>query len=251
MAKKNYPALIVALYLAKFDSEAYEHISALLGCKCTQRAVHAQVGAKLNVKLNSVKNMRDEFDPYFDSTSRVGWHQRPMAPSRKLIYGIYKYFAYSQMSSIVGDVLHGDFVDVLEVAGSGKSVDGEAMFMSRSLTGQKAEEFFKQEHEKKGKPMPGKLKDTRIRGCGYDFEIASSGNKCYVEVKGLKKKTGNILCTFKEWETAIKYADAYYFAIVRNVGDEKECKIEFVKNPASKLKPKTCTHTVISFTVKV
>ena len=40
-------------------------------------------------KASTIKNMRDEFDPYFDN-GRVGWYQRQLSASRKEIYDYYK-----------------------------------------------------------------------------------------------------------------------------------------------------------------
>lgn len=76
MDDKNKLALISAYYLSKYNHEALR----ALGYSAYSQAFN-DIGDRLGVKANSVKNMRDEFDPIHDN-DRVGWYQRPLRPSR-------------------------------------------------------------------------------------------------------------------------------------------------------------------------
>ncbi len=85
--------------------------------------------------------------------------------------------------------------------------------------------------------MDGSIVDTRDNGCGYDFEILSpTKSKVFIEVKGLEGNNGGVSFTSKEWNTAKKYGDDYYLAVVKNVSESPQ--ITFIQNPASKLTPK-------------
>lgn len=50
-------------------------------------AAFEELGKKLQQKPSTVKNMRDEFDPYFDN-GRKGWYQKPLSGSHKEIFEI-------------------------------------------------------------------------------------------------------------------------------------------------------------------
>jgi hypothetical protein len=69
-------ALIAAYFLSRYDREALK----LLG-QSNFTAAFEEVSNCLRVNQNTVKNMRDEFDPIHDN-SRAGWYQRPLRPSR-------------------------------------------------------------------------------------------------------------------------------------------------------------------------
>jgi len=76
MTEENHLALIVALFLSKFDTDSYK----ALGYKSWTQAL-ADIGDRLGVKPNTIKQIREQFDPLFPN-SRVGWHQRPLSPTR-------------------------------------------------------------------------------------------------------------------------------------------------------------------------
>ncbi|GAB4152290.1 MAG: hypothetical protein Fur0021_16880 [Candidatus Promineifilaceae bacterium] len=62
MKPENELAMIVAFYLSKFGEEDLEK----LGYRSYRHAFD-EIGRTLYVKPNSVKNWRDEFDPYYDN----------------------------------------------------------------------------------------------------------------------------------------------------------------------------------------
>lgn len=94
--KENHSiALIIAYYLSKFDKVAYEK----LGYSSTT-ATHAEVGRILGVNPNSVKNMRDEFDP-LHGNNRRGWYQRPLRQSRAEVVESFQELSEEELRDIV------------------------------------------------------------------------------------------------------------------------------------------------------
>ncbi len=73
-----------SLILAYFLSRCNERALSALSCK-NYREAFDKVGVMLNQKPSTIKNMRDEFDPYFDN-GRAGWHQRQLRNSRKDVF---------------------------------------------------------------------------------------------------------------------------------------------------------------------
>ncbi len=81
---KTHDSLIVAYYLSRADRQALQS----LGYKSFTEAFR-QLGTILDQKPSTIKNMRDEFDPYFDN-ERVGWYQRELRASRKEVFELLK-----------------------------------------------------------------------------------------------------------------------------------------------------------------
>ena len=77
-------SLTVAYYLSKNNKDALR----TLGYK-NYSAAFKGLGRVLGQKETTIKNMRDEFDPYFDN-GRVGWYQRSLKRSRLEIFELYK-----------------------------------------------------------------------------------------------------------------------------------------------------------------
>lgn len=81
---KTKDALTVAYYLSRANKKALQN----LGYKSFREAFEG-LALILEQKSSTIKNMRDEFDPYFDN-GRVGWYQRQLSASRKEVYDYYK-----------------------------------------------------------------------------------------------------------------------------------------------------------------
>ena len=226
-------ALIVGYFLSKYDDYAYVS----LGYR-TKRATHVEIGRILGVKANSIKNMRDEFDPIHDNR-RVGWYQRKMSATRLKVVELFQDLTKEELFVIVKSILKDPRVnnrgDIEELISLCEQHDRSTAveFTSRGITGRKAEEFFINYFTENNFPCPGELKDRRNDGCGYDFEITSPGRSIQVEVKGMESVSGGISLTSKEWLMACAYKDTYYLAIVRDVSISPT--IQFICNPASKL----------------
>lgn len=91
MREENKLALIVGYYLSKYDHIAYQNLG-----YGTQISTHETIGAHLNVKPNTIKNMRDEFDTIHDN-GRVGWHQRELSVSRKDVVEKYSHLGEPEL----------------------------------------------------------------------------------------------------------------------------------------------------------
>ncbi len=239
MKKQNSLALVVAYYLSRYDKAAYDQ----LGYR-TKTGAHEEIGRILGVNPNSVKNMRDEFDPLHDNT-RAGWHQRGLRPSRKKVFEAFGDMSEMELHDVVVEILKGKNPSFVENLGQitemvtreneQKNSNKQPVFAVRGPTGRKAEEFFMEYHGNTGLPVEGHLADMRDMGCGYDFEISSKNQTVMVEVKGLDGHNGGISFTSKEWETARKNGESYFLAVIRNISDKPD--IQIIRNPAHNLSP--------------
>ena len=77
---KKKLGLIVSYYLSRCNLEAVR----ALGYKNFTEAFNG-IGDLINENPNNIKNMRDEFDPYFDN-GRRGWYQRELRASRQEVF---------------------------------------------------------------------------------------------------------------------------------------------------------------------
>lgn len=100
MKEENKLALIVAYYLSKFDRVAYENLN--FG---NLKETHKMVSEIIAVNRNTLKNMRDQFDPYHKNP-RQGWHQRKLSISRRSVVSKYSSYTEPQMLDVVLDILN-------------------------------------------------------------------------------------------------------------------------------------------------
>jgi hypothetical protein len=239
-------ALIVAYYLSKYDKIAY----AQLGFSSITMT-HENIGKRLGVKANTVKNMRDEFDPFHDNP-RVGWRQRQLPPSRVKVFEAFQELSQEELRDVVLEILNNnkeflsseDFSDVVRrIKKQNNKSERSSVFIVRGPTGRKAEENFIAYHKAKGLPEPGNLKDTRDHGCGYDFKIVSNNGNIHIEVKGLDGDSGGVTFTSKEWDRARTDGNRYYLVVVRNVSTVPTFQI--IKNPYKHLSAKKSVFTAV------
>lgn len=241
MEEKHKLTLYISYYLSRFNEEGIRKLG-----YSTWNKAFADIATKLNVKIHSVKNWRDEFDPIHGH--RAGWHQRPMSPSRYKVVQALEDLDEPEIRSLITDILNGkikedsnNLEELLKVVSDNHS-EGKTNFILRAPTGRRAEEFFIEYHANHLAPAKGELIDTRDLGCGYDFEIKGS-KSVYVEVKGLASENGGVLFTNKEWETALKMQDSYILALVSGINQNPD--IRFIFNPAKTLQAKKNIVTTI------
>lgn len=194
-------ALIVAFYLSKFDATGLERLG-----YSTFKQAYSDIGQQLGVKPQSVKNKRDDFDPFF-SNDRVGWYQRALGPSRFKTMRLLDDLSFDALTGLVIDVIkdpaYRQSSEIMEVLGTLKKERHEkGRFIPRGKTGRMAEELFKEWFDKGETPFHGTIEDRREDGCGYDFLIRDENVEQFVEVKGLADRTGGVLFTDKEWQMA-------------------------------------------------
>lgn len=239
----NRLALIIAYYLARFDTQGVSN----LGFKSMRQAFD-EASTTLGINRNYIKLRRDEFDKVFPW--RVGW-KAPMSKQILKTIEALQDLPESDLRTLVVSIIQGKYSeseDVVQIVAmlvdtSSKKSRKPGTFVVRNPTGRKAEEFFIKSHSMKGLPVPGTLKDTRDLGCGYDFEIHHQNTTYFVEVKGLSEAIGGIVFTDKEWLTARKNGDRYFLAIVTNLKENAE--IFYVQNPAASISPKRNLYSTI------
>lgn len=239
MKNANELGMIVAFYLSKFGTDGLARLGFL-----TYKQAFEAVGSSLQVNPNSVKNWRDEFDPFYDN-GRKGWYQREIRPSRLKVIEAFDDLSEEALCSVVQDIIEPEGRRKLQVELSsalkeiktidegGKHVERE--YIARGPTGRMAEEFFVSRFAAGLTPFKGVLQDRRDDGVGYDFEIAFEDLQFLVEIKGTAKGLSSISFTDKEWRVARKIQEGYFLGLVIEV--QTSPKISFVRNPASILAP--------------
>lgn len=198
--------ILAGLYLSKYDSAGLKK----LGFDSFVEAFNV-IGYALGSKPASVKNYRDEFDPLFPN-GRMGWHKRPIRE-----YCLKVAEEYGNMDFDVFTALIGSFAGYAEAP-----VDfdpGESPFAQRLITGLAAEQYFESVQPSIPEFKDYLLENTTRLGCGYDFRLRAGlndGEFLAVEVKGLKERTGSLLLTSREHETAAALGDRFFLFVVKN-----------------------------------
>lgn len=93
-------SLTIAYYLSRINTKAVKD----LGYKTFQEAFN-ELSKILGQKPATIKNMRDQFDPYFDN-GRVGWYQQKLSPSRKKIFEQFKHTDDEELTALVNKILN-------------------------------------------------------------------------------------------------------------------------------------------------
>ena len=222
-------AIVVSYYLSRFNNEAVKN----LGYK-TWEAAFEDLSEKLQINKHTIKNWRDEFDPFHGH--RAGWYQRQPRKTISNIISQFEQLEEFDIRQIAVEIINGNKIDLPEIDNSEREDISNPIFILRGPTGKKAEQFFIDYHNVNKSPIAGKLIDTRDLGCGYDFEIKFESNQHFIEVKGLANNTGGLLFTNKEWETAKRERSKYTVCIVSNIN--KSPKINFINDPYKKFNPR-------------
>jgi len=243
MEKNNKLALIVSYYLSKFNKTAYKNLGF-----SSFKETYEEVGRRLQVNKNSIKNMRDEFDPLHDN-NRVGWYQRELRPSREKVVEKFQELDEEDLREIVLEIIFNkkfsdteNCKEILETISDNDKTKNDN-YKSRGVTGKKAEEIFLKYYENNKKPINGELVDTRYEGCGYDFKIKNNKDEFYVEVKGISDEIGGILFTSKEWKIARREKNKYFLVIISNLSNDY--KITTIQNPVKKIEPEKNIYTSV------
>lgn len=238
MSKENRNRLILTgLYLSKFDKAGLKR----LGFSTFQEAFNT-LGYALNGKPASIKNYRDEFDPYFGN-ERQGWHNRKLRDYCKAILDSTKDWDFDEFTKIISGFIVKDFALKAEIDKI-LDVKTDKKFINRMSTGLAAENFFIENY--KIHFFNYSMQDTRQFGCGFDFKMNKSGDFVCVEVKGLQENNGNFLMTEKEFNTAEKLKEKYCLYIVKNFR-EQPCENLFF-NPVLKFELKKSVQQIIQIT---
>jgi len=202
-------AILIGLFLSKFDDKALD----VLGFEGAKQAFNT-LGYSIGTKPASIKNYRDEFDPYFPNP-RKGWHKRQLREYCKKFlddFGNVNFDDFSELvkSFVIKDYEIEKFINKIEKIDYGETV------AKRLITGSAAEEYFKLNCNTITEFSDFQISDTTKLACGFDFKLSLDINFFCIEVKGLNANTGSIAMTEKEFYVAEKLKEKYCLFIVSN-----------------------------------
>ncbi len=205
-------SILIGLYLSKYDDEAL----ATLGFESVKAAFNT-LGYAIGAKPASIKNYRDEFDPYFPNL-RKGWHKRQLRNYCEKFLEEFEntnFLAFTELVKgfLIKDYAIEQFIDKIEKKDFGETI------AKRLVTGIAAEEYFKSSYYAIPDFANYNLHDTTKLACGFDFHLTFDVNYYCVEVKGLNANFGSIAMTEKEFLVAQNLRDNYCLFIVSNFID--------------------------------
>jgi Domain of unknown function (DUF3883) len=203
-------SILAGLYLSKFDSEGLR----CLGFGSFIEAFNV-IGSALGARPASVKNYRDEFDPFFPN-NRKGWHKRPIRDYCKAIYDVFGSLGLDDFTRLLKQVIYREHdLDVLMEEVEKKQGEDHS-FARRLITGQAAEQYFKAKYKDFGLFGDCEVEDTTRLGCGFDFRLFSPSTFYGIEVKGLSEASGSIALTSKEHSVASVLKERFFLFVVKN-----------------------------------
>ena len=205
--------LIIGYAMSRLDDR---YLSAT-GTK-SWRAAFEKASNALSIPKASFKNLRDEFDPMHDNP-RKGWRQRPIRLNRQRVADEFSEVSDEALIEFVLRILARDEVATEDAVNVLLPKTGVAANVAeRLLTGRRAEEFFLANSSELVGLNASKLVDCRLAAKGYDFDSPKDDNRVF-EVKGIKKKKGDIQFTDREWLEAKDRKDAYWLIVIGNLQD--------------------------------
>jgi hypothetical protein len=230
-------AILMGLYLSKFDDLALKEF----GFDGFMQAYNA-LGYSIGAKPYSIRNYRDEFDPYFPN-QRQGWRNRKLREYCKKFFDEFNPLDFIPFTDLIKGFVIQNY-DVEEIIESVEKKDKLESVAKRLITGRAAEEYFKINYLHI-EPFAGyELKDTTNLACGFDFKLSYSSSFYCVEVKGLNLNKGSIIMTEKEYDVAHNLKDRYCLFLVKNFIEKPNH--QYVFNPLnSGLNFKKAERTVI------
>ncbi len=182
----------------------------------TWKAAFDRAAKALKVRPASLKNLRDEFDPFHDNLRR-GWWRRPLRPNRQRVMGDLSEVSDDALLECVNRIFGRDETATEELLESLVEVRAPAHNVAeRLLTGRRAENLFLENCESWIGIRRNRVLDRRDSALGFDFAVAGLPERA-IEVKGLKECSGAIQFTDREWsEAKVRGAD-YWLVVVGNL----------------------------------
>ncbi len=204
---KREKAILVGLYLSRFDQKALGQ----LGFEQFSEAYNV-LGYAIGVKPQSIKNYRDEFDPYFPNPRR-GWDNRELRTHCREVLDEFKNYSFTQLTELVANVTSSGSMGV-DLADFADDPDHSSTVASRLATGLAAEEYFLSTYRDVEAFSGHVITDMRSSARGFDFLAKSETEYYCVEVKGIRATKGSILLTEKEYSTARAEQGRYCLFVV-------------------------------------
>lgn len=182
----------------------------------TWKTAFARAAKSLQVKPASLKNLRDEFDPFHDN-SRKGWWHRPLRPNRQRVMGDLSELSDDALLECVERILGRDETATEDLLGSLVEARPPAYNVAERLfTGRRAENLFLENCASWIGVSRRRLLDRRDSALGFDFAVEGIPKRA-IEVKGLRALSGAILFTDREWSEAKVRGKEYWVVVVGNV----------------------------------
>ena len=213
-------AILIGLYLSRFDNKGLDE----LGFEGFNQAFNT-LGYSIGVKPASIKNYRDEFDPYFPNV-RQGWHKRQSRDYCKQYLDTFSMLSFNDFTDLIKRFIIPNY-EIEQFVQRVHKKDHTESVAKRLITGKAAEEYFKIKHTAINQFKDYELKDTTNLACGFDFKLSLNTNFYCVEVKGLNLKTGSIMMTEKEFYVAKELKNQYCLFVVTNFAETPEHQIFF------------------------
>jgi len=172
--------------------------------------------------IGTVKNRQDLFDGMTPGGLRKGWWQKG---------AVYKH-RKDKIDELFGNLAVSKYVEVVKIAieselGISTPVKDKvpkmkdpilrSQFKKMQETGLEAEYYFLNNYKKIKEFESADIKDARLLGDGYDFQMTVQDDYFLAEVKGIKAPRGGIRLTANEYEKAIEYKEFYSLIIVSNI----------------------------------
>jgi hypothetical protein len=206
-------AILIGLYLSKFDLLGLKE----LGFDSATQAFNV-LGFSIGVKPASIKNYRDEFDPYFPN-QRKGWHKRELRDYCHEIMRQFEGLNLDDFTELIHSLVSSNYeVEKVIKQFSSENKASESV-AKRLLTGKAAEEYFKKNYLSVPEFSGHDIFDATNLACGFDFKTAKSNDFYCVEVKGLNLSSGSIMMTEKEFMVADELKERYCLFVVMNFAE--------------------------------
>ncbi len=206
-------AILIGLYLSKFDEKGLT----ALGFDGYNQSFNT-LGYSIGVKPTSIKNYRDEFDPYFPN-QRKGWHGRELRDYCKKYMDNFSTLGLDAFTDLIKSFVIKDY-DIEKIVEKIEKKDWTESVAKRLITGKAAEEYFKINYLSVSDFKDFEIKDTTILACGFDFKLSLETNFYCVEVKGLNTNSGSIAMTEKEFFVANELRTEYCLFVVMNFAEK-------------------------------
>lgn len=204
-------SILLGLYLSKFDRKGLN----ALGFTGPKEAFNT-LGYAIGSKPASIKNYRDEFDPYF-SNPRKGWRNRPLRDYCKEVLDEFYSLEFDEFTDLVRGFLLPDYeIEKFVQSITPSFQDHSETIAKRLITGKAAEEYFRTHYASISQFEGLKLVDTTLFACGFDFKLENDSTYYCIEVKGIYANSGTITLTEKEFTIAQQLRESYCLYVVSN-----------------------------------
>lgn len=204
---------MMGLFLSKYDKKALDSF----GFTGFKEAFNV-LGYAVETPPSSIKNYRDEFDPYFPNP-RLGWHHRELRDYCRDIMERTQDLSFEMFHAIINSFVVDEYVEISDIK-SNHPITRERKFLAnRIITGKAAEEYFVMNYRNIPTFSDFNLTDTTNLGCGFDYKLSLNTANFYVEVKGINNRQGSILMTEKEHNMAEDLLERYCLFVVSNFKD--------------------------------